>query len=250
MQPAPPTYPAWTRLTHALNGLALLTLICSGLQIFDANPALYASDTSDPDHLVLSLPAPVAQNADGSVSLEMGLLGRQVAVPANAPQTVPAPLALGGWLEGGRRLHFTAALFFMVNGLLYLLAMALGKRKRLVWPARADLKQILPSLRNHLRIPPQLHGPGGGLNPMQKTAYFAVPVLLAPFVVATGLALSPQWDAIFPFWTDLFGGRQFARTWHFAAMLALVGFLFMHVTMVFLSGRKTIWRMITGKVQP
>jgi thiosulfate reductase cytochrome b subunit len=244
-----PSYPLWVRLTHALNGIALLVLICSGLQIFNANPALYASDASDPEHLVFSLPAPVAQNADGSVSLAMGVLGRQVAVSPNAPTTVPAPLAQGGWLAGGRRLHFTAAWFFLVNGLLYLLAMGLGKRRQRVWPGRADLAEAWPSFKAHLRFPPQLHGKDGGLNPLQKAAYLAVPGLLAPFLVATGLALSPQWDAIFPFWTDLFGGRQFARTWHFAAMLGLLGFLFMHVTMVFLSGRRTILRMVTGRVE-
>jgi thiosulfate reductase cytochrome b subunit len=191
----------------------------------------------------------VTQHADGSVSLEMGILGKQVPVPPTAPQSVPAPLAQGGWLAGGRRLHFTAAWFFLLNGLLYLGLTAFGRRRRLVWPGRADLKQIGPSLRDHLRFPPRLHGPGGGLNPMQKAAYFAVPVILGPLLVATGLALSPQWDAIFPFWTDLFGGRQFARTWHFVAMLGLVGFIGVHLAMVAISGRRTVLRMITGAVE-
>lgn len=239
-----PHYPLWVRLTHALNGLALPILVGSGLQIFNANPALYASDASDPAHLVLSLPEPVAQNPDGSVSLEMGLLGRRIAVPPTAPQYVPAPLALGGWLEGGRRLHFTAAWFFILNGLAYMIVTAAGRRKGLVWPGREDFKQLGSSLRDHLRFPPQLGGPG--LNPLQKFAYLVVPGVLAPFIVATGLALSPQWDAVFPFWTDLFGGRQFARTWHFAAMVGLVGFLVVHVAMVAISGWRTVLKMVTG----
>jgi thiosulfate reductase cytochrome b subunit len=239
-----PNYPLWVRLTHALNGLALLVLIGSGLQIFNANPALYASDASDPAHLVLSLPEPVAQNPDGSVSLEMGLLGRRIAVSPNAPQYVPSPLAIGGWLEGGRRMHFTAAWIFILNGVLYLTMMLLGRRKHLVWPGVEDFKNLGPAIRDHLKFPPQLGGPG--MNPLQKVAYLAVPGLLAPFIVATGLALSPQWDAVFPFWTDLFGGRQFARTWHFVAMLGLIGFLIGHVAMVALSGRRTVLKMVTG----
>ena len=35
----------------------------------------------------------------------------------------------------------------------------------------------------------------------------------------TGLTLSPGVDATLPWLTALFGGRQFARTWHFALMV-------------------------------
>jgi thiosulfate reductase cytochrome b subunit len=245
----PPTYPALVRLTHFLNVLALFVLIGSGLQIFNAHPTLYYADTSDPKKVVLSLPAP-AQDLPGGGKLQMIIFNNRFPVGANALQEVPTPVALGGWLEGGRRMHFTAAYILMLNGLIYLAFMLFGRRKRFVWPGMADLRQLGPTLRDHLRFPPILHGPGGGLNAMQKMAYFAVPVLLTPFVVATGLALSPQWDAIVPFWSDLFGGRQFARTWHFIGMTALLGFIASHVMLVALSGRYTILRMITGKVVP
>jgi thiosulfate reductase cytochrome b subunit len=197
-----PTSPWPIRLSHALNGVVLVVLIGSGLQIFNAHPALYASDASDPAHIVLSL--------------------EQI------------PFGLGGWLAGARRMHFMAALFFIFNGLLYLGVMLASGRYKAVWPERADLKRLGPALRDHLRLPPVLAGQDGGFNPLQKLSYFGVAALLGPFVVATGLALSPQWDALVPFWTDLFGGRQFARTWHFAAMAGLVGFTFMHVVMVLL----------------
>ena len=46
---------------------------------------------------------------------------------------------------------------------------------------------------------------------------------LAPFVVLTGLALSPGIDAIANPLTWLLGGRQFARLWHFVGMGLLLG---------------------------
>ena len=232
----PPTYPLPVRLTHFLNILTLVVLIGSGLAIFNAHPTLYAADSSDPRHVVLALAH------EGKVTL----FNHDLAVGPGIPETFP--WTLGGWLEGGRRMHFTAAWVFTLNGLLYLGFMLVSRRKRAVWPTPADAKALGPALRDHLRIPPRLHAEGGALNPLQKAAHFAVPVLLAPFAVATGLALSPQWDALFPFWTDLFGGRQFARTWHFASMAALIVFIAGHVLMVAISGRHTIWRMVTGKV--
>lgn len=244
----PPAYPLGVRASHALNLVAVVLLVGSGLQIFDAHPALYAADASDPDRVVLSLPAPADAQPGNDPKLQMTILGHRFEVGGNAPQDVPPPIANGGWLEGGRRLHFMASLFFIANGLLYFAGMALSRRKRAVWPYKADLAELGPALRDHFRIPPVLHGRGGGLNPMQKIAYLAVPGLLAPLLVATGLALSPQWDALVPFWSDLFGGRQFARTWHFVAMAGLIGFIASHILLVALSGRHTIWRMVTGKV--
>ncbi len=67
--------------------------------------------------------------------------------------------------------------------------------------------------------------PHGIYNPLQKAAYTAVFFVIAPFVVLTGLALSPGIDAIANPLTVLLGGRQFARLWHFAGMLLLARLL-------------------------
>lgn len=213
-----PSYPLLIRLSHWINAILLVALIGSGFEIFNAHPTLYASDASDPRTAVVTLPP------------------------------VPDFLTLGGWLAGGRRLHFAAALLFVANGLAYVAYMIAGGRKRAVWPRRRDLRRVGPAVRDHLRYPPILHGEGGGLNPLQKISYLGVAVLLSPFVILTGLALSPQWDAAVPFYADLFGGRQFARTWHFAATMAFVAFIVVHLQMVCLAGWSTFMRMVTGRV--
>jgi thiosulfate reductase cytochrome b subunit len=59
--------------------------------------------------------------------------------------------------------------------------------------------------------------------------------------------MSPMVDAAFPGLLTLFGGRQAARTIHFVACFAFIGFIVIHVTMVAITG---LWNnlrsMLTG----
>ena len=52
-------------------------------------------------------------------------------------------------------------------------------------------------------------------NVVQRTVYLGVIFVLFPMVIWTGLALSPGFNAVFPFFVDVLGGRQSARTLHF-----------------------------------
>ena len=111
----------------------------------------------------------------------------------------------------------------------------------------ADVPKVLPMQLYYLRLrkePP----PHGKYNPLQKTAYTIVLFVFAPLIVLTGLALSPGFDAMFHPITTLFGGRQFARLWHFAIMLMLIGFFFVHVSLVATQGVfNHVRSMITGR---
>ena len=53
-----------TRTTHWVNALALVILVMSGFQIFNAHPHLYWGSTSEPDRAFLSI---AAANDDGEV---------------------------------------------------------------------------------------------------------------------------------------------------------------------------------------
>ena len=72
-------------------------------------------------------------------------------------------------------------------------------------------------------------------------------LVLFPLIIWTGLAMSPSFTSAFPATAALLGGRQSARTIHFFVTWLLLIFLFVHVTMIALSG---FWRrlraMITG----
>ena len=71
--------------------------------------------------------------------------------------------------------------------------------------------------------------------------------VLLPAMLLTGLTMSPAIDAAAPWLLDLFGGRQSARTIHFATGSLLVLFVLVHVLMVVLSGFvNNIRSMVTG----
>jgi thiosulfate reductase cytochrome b subunit len=71
--------------------------------------------------------------------------------------------------------------------------------------------------------------------------------VLVPFVIWTGLAMSPGFNAAVPWAVEALGGRQSARTLHFFVSVFLVLFMFVHVAMVFLTGFANRMReMITG----
>jgi thiosulfate reductase cytochrome b subunit len=80
-------------------------------------------------------------------------------------------------------------------------------------------------------------------NPLQRLAYFAVP--LAGFLsVGTGWAIHKpsqlSWLAA------IFGGFDNARVWHFWLMVFFVVFVIPHVVLVFTDGWDTLRSMITG----
>jgi thiosulfate reductase cytochrome b subunit len=84
---------------------------------------------------------------------------------------------------------------------------------------------------------------------VQRTIYLGVIFVLFPLVIWTGLALSPAFNAVFPFFVDVLGGRQSARTLHFFVSDLLVVFLVVHIVMIALAGFWSRMReMITGGV--
>mgnify|MGYP000036973392 CR=1 FL=1 len=72
--------------------------------------------------------------------------------------------------------------------------------------------------------------------------------VILPLMIVTGLCMSPGFNAAVPWLTDLFGGRQSARTVHFICAGLIVTFIIVHVVLVLISG---VWNnlrsMITGK---
>jgi thiosulfate reductase cytochrome b subunit len=88
-------------------------------------------------------------------------------------------------------------------------------------------------------------------NFLQRIAYLTVIFVLFPLVIWTGLAMSPGFVSAVPATVTLLGGQQSARTIHFFVSLLLLGFVVVHVVMVFLAGFKNRMRaMINGRVDP
>jgi thiosulfate reductase cytochrome b subunit len=100
-------------------------------------------------------------------------------------------------------------------------------------------------IRAHLRLEFD-HG-AGKYNFLQKAAYGVVLFVLLPLMIVSGMAMSPGMDAAWPFLSEMFGGRQSARSVHFLVAWALFGFFVLHVALVLLNRpARHVGAMITG----
>lgn len=242
------------RISHWLNVPFLIILIMSGLQIFDAHPALYWGDRSDRDRPLLSIRPMQTKSGDvqGATTIlghrfnTTGVLGYSNGSGRAFPSWATIPSAK--WLAMGRQWHLFFAWLFVINGLIFT-AYALASRHitRDLTPTRKDWHSFGKSLRDHLILKHPSGEEAKRYNVLQKLAYASILFVAAPLIVMTGLAMSPMIDAVFPWLLTIFGGRQAARTIHFIACFSFVGFIMIHILQVILTGFfNNIRSMVTG----
>jgi thiosulfate reductase cytochrome b subunit len=248
------------RIMHWVNVIAFFLLLMSGLQIFNAHPALNwgrSSYTGQPP--VLQMYA--RQTEDGRLAgitqvlghdfVTTGMLGASRASNGELmARGFPAWATLPSqqWLAMGRRWHLFFAWILVINGLAYLIYSVSSRHLvRDLAPGKEDWRSLGQSVGDHLlfRHP---HGEAEKhYNVLQKLAYLFVIFVLVPLIIVTGWSMSPRLDAIIPGWVDWLGGRQAGRTIHFVAAWTLVAFVLIHVFEVIVSG---LWNhlrsMITG----
>jgi thiosulfate reductase cytochrome b subunit len=246
----------FTRLTHWLWAIALFFLLTSGLQIFNARPNLYIGQQSGFAFSNDILAIGAENTPDGPRGFTTvfghkfdttGVLGM------SGSATRPAFTAFPGWatipsfrdLATGRVVHFFFAWVLVGTLAVWLVASLLNRhlwRDILLKPR--DLRELPRDIAAHLTF---RFRHGRTYSPLQKLAYFVVFVILLPLMILTGLTMSPGMNAAWGWLTDLFGGRQTARTIHFLAMMGLVLFFVVHVVMVVIAGPFNELRsMITG----
>lgn len=246
------------RITHWINVICMTLLLFSGLQIFNAHPALYWGSISTFDDPILAMRR--EQGADGSfigiteigdTRFETtGFLGASWNEQGNLESRgFPSWLTVPSYrdLASGRRWHFFFAWALVINGAVYVAyTLASGHWRQMV-PTGRQLRDIGGSLRDHLMLRFPEGEAAKSYNVLQRLAYFGVIVIVVPALILAGLTMSPGMNAAFPWLLDLFGGRQSARTIHFIAAGLLLLFVLVHVLMVILSGPINNMRsMITG----
>jgi thiosulfate reductase cytochrome b subunit len=248
---------ALLRVTHWINVVCFTLLLMSGLQIFDAHPALYVGDISDFDHPTVSVVARQTENGlVGETTIlghsfdttgVLGLSNEDGQISQRAfPSWITIPSTLD--LATGRRWHFFFAWLLVLNGLTYF-AWGCASRHfgRDLLPTRVELGHIGREVLDHLRLRFPRGEAARRYNVLQQLAYLVVVFVLFPLMILTGLTMSPGIDSAAPQLLTLFGGRQTARLIHFAAASGLVLFVIVHLVLVLVSG---VWNnlrsMITG----
>ena len=245
-----------TRVTHWVWAVAMFFLLLSGLQIFNARPNLYIGQESGfgYENSILDIyalnrdPAPIGQTRIfGQVFDTTGWLGVST---TNGRASV---VAFPGWatipsdrdLATGRVVHFFFAWILVGTLLMWLVnAISSGHLWRDIILKPRDIRGLPKDIWDHVRL---RFTHGRSYTPLQKMAYFGVFAIAFPLIILTGLSMSPGMNAALPWLTEIFGGRQTARTIHFFTMLAFVLFFIVHIAMVVLAGPFNELRsMITG----
>lgn len=212
------------RIAHWINALSFLLLLMTGLQIFNAHPALY-----------------------------WGQAGSEFDTPWLRIDGFPNWLTLPGYrdLGAGRNWHFFFAWVLVINGLTYFIFSLLNRHfTRNILPKKEELSpaHLKEEIIHHAQFKRITGAAAKQYNTLQKIAYVAVIFVLFPMIILTGLTMSPGFNAIAPIFLDLFGGRQSARSLHFIAANLLVAFLVIHLVEVVIAGAwNEIRSMITGK---
>jgi thiosulfate reductase cytochrome b subunit len=196
-RPARAIQPAWVRVVHWINAVAMIVMIMSGWQIYNASPLFNF--------------------------------------------VFPPSITLGGWLAGGLLWHFAAMWVLMVNGLIYLtLGIVTGRFRRKLLPITVDgvVGDTRAALTGRLS-----HDDLSKYNQVQKLLYAGI-IVVGIVIVLSGLSI---WKPVQLQWlTAVFGGYDFARYVHFAAMASIVGFLIVHVILAVLVP-KSLRAMIIGR---
>jgi len=248
------------RIMHWINVLAFFILLMSGLQIFNAHPALNwgrsSYDGKPPVLQIHASPSPEGKargitqvmgrdfDTTGVLGLSRGPDGKLLARAFPEWATLPGPQ----WLAMGRRWHFFFAWVLVLNGFAYVCYSIFSRHlRRELAPDRSDWRSVGRSIKDHLLFRHPRGEAEKRYNVLQKLTYLIVIFVLLPLMILTGWSMSPRLDTLIPGWVDLLGGRQAGRAIHFAIAWTLFAFVLIHVFEVIVSGFWNHLRsMITG----
>lgn len=235
----------WTRITHWVWVVCLFFLLLSGLQIFNAHPALYIGQESgfEYSNAILTMQAGVLDGERSGITTVFGRQYNTTGVLGLSDQNGrPTARGFPSWLtipsirdlSTGRVVHLAFAWLLVATLIVWLVASVSNRHLwRDIIPKGRDFANFGEDLGKHLRLRFEHKRE---YNVMQRFSYALVLIVLLPVMVLTGLAMSPGMDAAWPWLLDVFGGRQTARTIHFLTMVALVLFFIVHILMVFAAG--------------
>ncbi len=229
-------FPLWLRLQHIFNFFFMLFMIRAGLQILADHPRLYLNRDCTPgtDWFKFQHDVPLDRvwtAKDDSVELP-GWLG----IPG-----VRHTVGLARWW------HFSFDLLWVLNGLIfYVLLFATDQWQRLVPTSWTVFPNALSTALQYASLQFPVEHAWTNYNGLQQLAYFVTVFMAAPLAFVTGVMQGPAFSNRLG-WIAKVINRQAARTIHFLVLSWFLLFIFIHVTLVFITGmRQNLNYMFAG----
>ncbi|MFL4479095.1 cytochrome b/b6 domain-containing protein [Paeniglutamicibacter sp. ORCA_105] len=194
----PVGFPAWLSWQHFLNALLILLIIRSGWLV---------RTTTRP-------PAYWTRNNKGLVRTK----------------TPPTKMSIHLWF------HLSLDALWILNGVVFfVLIFATGQWKRLVPTSWDVFPNALSALLQYASLDWPSENGWVNYNGLQLLAYFATVFIAAPLAIVTGLRMSSAWPKHTATLNKLYP-IEVARALHLPVMVYFVGFIIVHVTLVFTTG--------------
>lgn len=239
MDPDIYTLPLWLRSTHLINFLLMGIVLRSGWEILASLPRLWWRTDCAPGTEWLRFTRRKLPKEEGVYT---SLMDEKSLTPIIG---LPGRKNVGL----GRHWHGFGVSLWLLNGFVYVfLLFATGMWRRIIptsW-------EIFPEAWESLLVYLSLQKPGPEhftpYDALQQLGYAGVIFIIAPLMMLTGIAMSPAVRSRFPWYVKFWGGHQGARSIHFLGMVAMTGFIIIHVTLVFVVYRESnLTKMVFGE---
>lgn len=229
-------FPLWLRLQHIFNFFFMMFIIRAGIQILADFPRLFFRRDSTPgvEWFRFQHDVPTDRlwtSKDDSVTIP-GWLG----IPG-----IRHSVGLARWW------HFTFDLLWVLNGLVYyVLLFSTDQWQRIVPTSWSVFPNALSTALQYLSLQFPLEHTWTNYNALQQLTYFITVFIAAPVAFVTGVMQGPAFSNKLGWFAKALN-RQLARTIHFAMLIWFLFFIFVHTTLVFITGlRQNLNFMFAG----
>jgi DMSO/TMAO reductase YedYZ molybdopterin-dependent catalytic subunit/thiosulfate reductase cytochrome b subunit len=229
-------FPFWLRAQHFLNSFFMLFIIRAGIQILADHPRLYVRRDSTPGTEWFRFQHDVPRDRlwtskDDSVTIP-GWLG----IPG-----LRHTVGLARWW------HFTFDLLWVLNGLVYyVLLFTTDQWQRVVPTSWTVFPNAFSTALQYLSLQFPVEHTWTFYNGLQQLTYFITVFIAAPLAFVTGVMQGPAFSNKLDGFAKVLN-RQLARTIHFAVLSWFLFFIFVHTTLVFITGlRNNLNYMVAG----
>src|SRR5215831_8526624 len=237
-------FPVWLRILHFLNLLFIAFIIRAGIQILADHPRLELDAGSKPGREWLRLRGPVPPDRMQQEPPERAWTAKDDAVGLPGWIGIPGirhSIGLARWW------HFSFVLLWLTNGVVfYVLLFTTGQWERLVPRNWNVIPNAVSTALQYGSLTFPANEGWTQYNGLQSISYFLVVFVFAPLMLITGLLQAPAIASRFGLgWGRI--NRQTARIVHFTGLVTFVGFIFVHTTMVWITGLlKNLNHITTG----